>query len=128
MPADPRDTELVALGEPEGRDRWLLHHNGSQYIVWHHEDRLLVTDGLCPHKALSLLPGVIRRGAIVCPEHWYSFELGTGRCRTSLAAAQQYELTHYPVEYVDDLPFVRLPVGQPMSLVERLRAHARGAM
>lgn len=125
---DPRPTELVPLGEPKGRDRWLLQHHSNQYIVWNHDDQLLVTDAMCPHKALPLLEGTIRHGAIVCPEHWYAFELGTGRCRTSIAAAQQYELTLHPVEYVDGVAHARLPVGQPMTLVERLRAHARGAL
>ena len=128
MPApDPRPTELVPLGEPQGRDRWLLEHHGNQYIVWNLDDTLLVTDALCPHKQLPLMQGTVRRGAVVCPEHWYSFELGSGRCRTSLAAAAQYELTHYPVEHVAGVPHAHLPVGKPMTLAERLRAHARGS-
>jgi nitrite reductase/ring-hydroxylating ferredoxin subunit len=113
----------VALGAPEGRERWTVSHGGRDYLVLDLGDRLVVTDALCPHKQTALVAGLLRDGCLVCPGHWYAFDLETGTCRTAAEAA----LRLHPVVEVDGLLYAEVTVEPQLSWSERLRAHARGA-
>ena len=60
---------------------------------------------------------------LVCPWHWYRFDLDTGACATN----PDYRLRTYPVLVRDGARYA--DVGEPPpspSWSERLRAHARG--
>ncbi len=41
---------------------------------------LVAGTSMCPHEDVSLVRGCIRKGAIVCRAHGYSFDLRTGAC------------------------------------------------
>lgn len=119
--SDPFTTVLVPLGEPEGRERWLVEHEGRSYAVFVVAGSLVVTDALCPHRQAPLVEGIIRDGAVVCPGHWYAFDLGTGACRTT----GEVSLPRHRVVSVDGTLFVEVPERVvPLSWSERLRAHA----
>jgi nitrite reductase/ring-hydroxylating ferredoxin subunit len=113
----------VPLGDPAGRDRWVVSHEGRDYLVLDLGDRLVVTDALCPHKQTPLVDGLIRDGCLVCPGHWYAFDLETGSCRTAAETA----LPLHPVVDDEGVLHAEVTVQPQLSWSERLRAHARGA-
>jgi len=112
----------IPVGSPNGRTAWTIEHDGRRYAVFVHDGRMLVTDAQCPHKGGPLFEGLIRDGAVVCPWHWYSFDLTTGTCRTSAA----HQLRCYPVSVQDGVAVVEIPVAIRRSWSEILRSHARG--
>ncbi len=113
---------LVPLDRPPGRTQWAFSHAGRSYAVFDVDGELHVTDGACPHNGGPLDEGLVRDGYVTCPWHWYSYELGTGRCRT----AAGYELRRYPVVLVGGRPHACLPAPSPSrSWSQILRAHAR---
>jgi nitrite reductase (NADH) small subunit len=115
---------LVPLGSADGRDRWVVEHEGRSFVVFAQAEGLVVTDALCPHKQIPLVDGVLRDGAVVCPGHWYAYDLASGLCRTT----DQHELTLYTVVDVDGAAYAEVPPpAPPLSWSERLRAHAAGA-
>ena len=114
--------DLVPLEPPPGRTQWTFSHAGRSYAVFADRDVFYVTDGACPHHGGPLAEGLVRDGVVICPWHWYSYELATGRCRT----AAGYSLRRYPVVMVGGQPHVELPVASPpRSWSQILRAHAR---
>lgn len=113
----------VPLGEPAGRDRWTVHHEGRDYLVLDVGDRVVVTDARCPHKQNPLAEGLLRDGCLVCPGHWYAFDLATGECRNAAETA----LPLHPVVEEDGMLYADVSVEPELSWSERLRAHARGS-
>lgn len=116
---------LVALGEPEGRDAWTVHAgDGRAFAVFVLSDGYRVSDALCPHNGGPLAQGrLFDGGQVVCPWHWYRFDLETGACAT----VSQYRLAIYPVIVRGGVRYA--DVGEPpatRSWSDRLRAHARG--
>jgi nitrite reductase (NADH) small subunit len=111
---------LVPLGSAGGRDRWTASYDGHRYLVIVHEGELIVTDAECPHKRGVLMEGLVRDGMLVCPSHWYAFDLATGECRN----ASEVSLRLYRVVEADDEVFAEVPVVRQLSWAERLRAHA----
>ncbi|HEY0359527.1 MAG TPA: Rieske 2Fe-2S domain-containing protein [Mycobacteriales bacterium] len=105
---------------PLGATR-LVHH-GHAYAVFVVDGETVVTDEACPHNGGPLSQGKVRDGAVVCPWHWYRFDLQTGECRTTA----QLSLRRYPVVERDGRPHVELPEHRRRSWSEVLRAHARG--
>ncbi len=112
----------VPLGEPDGRERWTVTHEGRDYLVLEVEAELVVTDLLCPHKQTPLVDGLLRDGSLVCPGHWYTFDLASGQCRN----ANETSLRLHPVVEVDGALFAEVTVAPQLSWSERLRAHAKG--
>jgi nitrite reductase/ring-hydroxylating ferredoxin subunit len=114
----------VALGLPGGRSSWTIQHGGRGFAVFLVGERCYVTDARCPHNGGPLQQGWIRRGReLVCPWHWYSYDLESGQCRT----AGGYRLGCYPVAERDGELYADIPdTTPPRSWSERLRARARG--
>jgi nitrite reductase/ring-hydroxylating ferredoxin subunit len=115
---------LVALGEPTGDARVVAAEDGRRFAVFPVDGGFRVTDAECPHNRGPLAQGRIDGQTLVCPWHWYRFDLDTGRCVT----APQHQLAVHPVLQVEGAWFA--DVGEKavaLSWSERLRAHARGA-
>jgi nitrite reductase (NADH) small subunit len=117
-----RHSALVALPELDGEGRAAFSHRGHAYAVFSIDGEVVVTDGACPHKGGPLAEGVLRDGAVVCPWHWYTFDLATGACRT----ASEVALRRHPVVLVEGRLHARLTPRVTRSWAEVLRAHARG--
>ena len=89
---------LVALGasgpDPAGPARVVQADDGRRFAVFAVDGELRVVDAVCPHNQGPLEQGWVRDGTtIVCPWHWYRFDLVTGACATS----PRYRLGTYPV-------------------------------
>jgi nitrite reductase (NADH) small subunit len=111
----------VPLGDPAGRERWVVTHEDRSYLVLDLGGRLVVTDALCPHKKNPLVDGLVRDDTLVCPGHWYAFDLATGACRTAAGT----DLPLHPVVEVDGRLYAEVNLERALSWSERLRAHAR---
>jgi nitrite reductase/ring-hydroxylating ferredoxin subunit len=110
---------------PPGASAWVVHApDGRAFAVFDVDGARRVTDAVCPHNRGPLAQGWVRDGTtLVCPWHWYRFDLDSGACATN----PDYRLRTYPVRERDGGPVA--DVGEPPatpSWAERLRAHARG--
>ena len=116
----------VALDPPEGRDAWTFRsQDGRTFAVFKVRGEYFVTDAHCPHNRGPLDQGWVRHGrTLICPWHWYRFDLRTGRCETS----SRYTLGVYPVVERDGKLYAE--IGKPpakRSWSDILRSHARDA-
>lgn len=76
----------------------------------------------CPHRDIALSRGVVKDGRLVCPGHFWRFDLRTGD-RTDLP---ERGATVYPTRVVDGCVEAMLPpVKPPQSMREWLLAEAR---
>jgi len=121
-PGPAAEPDLVRLPTVGASGRARLVHGGRAYAVFLVDGDPVVTEEACPHNGGPLSEGLIRDGAVVCPWHWYAFDLRTGACRTTGG----YALRRFPVVERDGEPFVALPRDPRRSWSDILRAHARG--
>jgi nitrite reductase (NADH) small subunit len=126
-PPEPRQQaspgpDPVALPELDEQGRAAFEHGGRGYAVFTVDGEPVVTDGACPHRGGPLAEGLLRDGAVVCPWHWFVFDLRTGACRTADAGP----LVRYRVSKVAHRWFVDLPTVRTPSWADVLRRHARG--
>lgn len=78
----------------------------------------------CPHRDVALSGGVVQDGTLICPGHFWRFDVTTGR-RTDLP---DQGARVYPTRVVDGWVEALLPpVEPPMSMREWLLAQARTA-
>ena len=119
----PGEMRRVPLARPDGADRWLIEESGHRYAAFVLEDGTIsVVDADCPHKGGPLVEGVVREGAVVCPWHWYTYNLRSGVCTTT----EGYGIRRYPVVEVAGVVMVEVPVRRKRSWAEILHSHARG--
>ncbi|WP_310528426.1 alpha/beta fold hydrolase [Nocardioides sp.] len=76
----------------------------------------------CPHRDIALSGGIVKQGTLVCPGHFWRFDLSTGE-RTDQS---ETGAVVYPTRVVDGWVEAMLPPVQPhQSMRERLLAQAR---
>ncbi len=106
---------LAALIGDSGQDRdrvCVVRTSGDAYVAM--LDR-------CPHRDISLSGGVVRADTLVCPGHFWRFDLPSGR-RTDLTTVAA---TTYPTRVVDGWVEALLPPPPPRrSMREWLLAEA----
>jgi nitrite reductase/ring-hydroxylating ferredoxin subunit len=115
---------LVALEAPDGRSAWTVTDGVRTFAVFWVDGVLRVSDAACPHRGGPLAEGRVRDGTVVCPWHWYAYDLADGRCRTT----DELRLQTYPVFDVDGQ--LVADVGEPPPIrtwSDILRAHAAGS-
>lgn len=84
-------------------------------------DRFVAMLDLCPHRDIALSGGIVRGGELVCPGHFWRFDLATGR-RVDDATVS---LTTYPTRVVDGWVEALIPAAAPRrSMREWLLAEA----
>jgi pimeloyl-ACP methyl ester carboxylesterase/nitrite reductase/ring-hydroxylating ferredoxin subunit len=77
----------------------------------------------CPHRDIALSRGTVKDGMLVCPGHFWRFDLRSGE-RTDLP---QHAATLYPTRVVDGWVEAMLPPPSPRrSMREWLLSEARG--
>lgn len=92
-------------------------------IVLTGEGEYLALLDRCPHRDIALSGGIVKAGTLVCPGHFWRFDLRTG-VRTDLP---ERAATVYPTRVVDGWVEALLPTPAPRrSMREWLLAEARG--
>ncbi len=120
--------ELIEVPDGEGRAMWPIPHPTGRLLAVRvpatdtEPESLVVVDAVCPHRGGPLIEGRIRDGAIVCPWHWYAFDLLTGVCRTAAEA----DLVRHPVTVRDGRYWVEVTARPTESWSQLLRRHAGG--
>ena len=112
----------VVAGGPVGRVVGSSGQDRDRVCVVVGEDGPVAMLDRCPHRDVALSGGVVQGALLVCPGHFWRFDLRTGR-RTDLP---EQAVTIYPTRVVDGWVEARLPpaaVRQPMR--EWLLAQAR---
>jgi len=120
-PAGPSGAALVPLPPLDADGRGRVEHGGRGYAVFTLHGELIVTDESCPHRGGPLSEGALREGGVVCPWHWFVFDLVSGECRT----ANVEPLRRYPVVDRDGVPHAQIPPVVARSWSALLRDHAR---
>ncbi len=116
---------LVPLGEADGRRSWTIESpDGRRFAVFAVAGEYHVSDARCPHNSGPLAEGWVRDEdrMLICPWHWFRFDLRTGRC----GVHPRYDLRVYPVVERDGEHYA--DVGEPAakrSWSDILREHAR---
>lgn len=100
----------------QDRDRVCVVSNGEgEYVAL--PDR-------CPHRDIALSGGIVKNGTLVCPGHFWRFDLRTGD-RTDLP---ERGVTFYPTRVVNGWVEALLPHPSPrLSMREWLLAEAHKA-
>jgi nitrite reductase/ring-hydroxylating ferredoxin subunit len=94
----------------------------TEVAVFNVEGELCAIEGTCPHRGGPLAEGMVRHGVVMCPLHWWRFDLRTGQH----VGDPGLRLTRFPVRIVNGTVEVLVPPAPPeMPLRERLLAAGR---
>jgi nitrite reductase (NADH) small subunit/3-phenylpropionate/trans-cinnamate dioxygenase ferredoxin subunit len=106
---------------PPGTAR-ALEVNGLRIAVFNLDGDYVAVDGRCRHRGGPLEEGYVSDGVVMCPWHWWRYDLRTGRRLDDPSVL----LARYPVSVVDG--YVRVDVPPPLpveSIRDRLLRLAR---
>ncbi len=117
---------VCPLAELVGGDSRSVVAGGTEALVAVVDGQPYAVSGRCRHRDGRLADGVLRDGIIMCPEHFWRYDVRTGE-RTG---GGEERLERYPARVVDGWVEVDLPVVPPTapSVREQLLAHARGGV
>lgn len=96
------DRPLGARVSDTGQDR-------DRVCVIAHANRHVAMLDRCPHRDIALSEGIVHGGELVCPGHFWRFDLATGM-RVDDAAAT---LTTYPTRIIDGWVEALIPPAAP---------------
>jgi nitrite reductase/ring-hydroxylating ferredoxin subunit len=118
--------EWVAVADvdalPPGSAVGTLVAPTTEVAVFNVDGELCALEGSCPHRGGRLALGMVRDGVVVCPLHWWRFDLRTGQH----VGDPGLRLTRYPVRVVGGTVEVLLPPSpSALPLRERLLAAGR---
>ena len=100
----------------------MIHRGDLEIGVFRSGDRVWAMNNRCLHNGGSLAEGMVRRGVVTCPLHWWRYDLATGR---KLGSGNR-RLTCYEVDVRGEEVMVWCPPVPPQrSLRDRLLEHAR---
>jgi nitrite reductase/ring-hydroxylating ferredoxin subunit len=108
-------------GLPPGAAR-AVESNGWRIAVFNLDGEIIAVDGRCLHRGGPLEDGFVANGIVMCPWHWWRYDLRTG-CRLDDPSVH---LARYPVSVVDGSVRVEVPPPVPVeSIRDRLLRLAR---
>jgi nitrite reductase/ring-hydroxylating ferredoxin subunit len=108
-------------GLPPGSARE-VESNGWRIAVFNLGGELVAVEGRCLHRGGPLADGYVTNGIVMCPWHWWRYDLRTG-CRLDDPSVR---LVRYPVSVVDGSVRVEVPPRLPVeSIRDRLLRLAR---
>ncbi len=90
-------------------------------------DEIVAFENRCLHADQPLADGVVSDGVLMCPHHFWRYEISTGLLTSSgPAASPSPPLASVPVEVIDGEVFIETPQAEPVrSTRELLLEHAR---
>ncbi|MBI4579491.1 MAG: Rieske 2Fe-2S domain-containing protein [Planctomycetes bacterium] len=81
-------------------------------IVCNDDGSFHVTDGVCPHAGGPLGEGEVRDGCVVCPVHYWPWDLKTGLTDENMP---DFRLRVYPCELRDGTVYAAIPHEPPRT-------------
>jgi nitrite reductase/ring-hydroxylating ferredoxin subunit len=87
--------------------------NGRYYIVCNDQGTYYVADLVCPHAGGALAGAEVSDGCVVCPVHYWPWNLKTGLTDENLP---ELRLGVYPCEVRDGTVYADLSSSPPPSL------------
>jgi nitrite reductase (NADH) small subunit/3-phenylpropionate/trans-cinnamate dioxygenase ferredoxin subunit len=105
--------KVTDLKEGEGK---FVEAGGVQVAVFLSKGQVHVFDDHCPHAGASLSGGYLEEGHVVCPWHYWSFNLQTGK----LAPSGQAGIHIYPCRLSGDVVEAQLPAPLPQAAAQML--------
>jgi nitrite reductase/ring-hydroxylating ferredoxin subunit len=95
---------------------------GAEVAVFNVDGELRAVEGRCLHRGGSLAEGMVDGHVVVCPLHWWRYDVRTGERQGD----PQLRLSCYPVRVRDGQIEVLVPAARPeLPLRERLLAAGR---
>lgn len=83
---------------------------GLRLILTRLDDQIYAFNQECPHASGDMSQSTIsRKGRIDCPDHGYVFDIRSGRI--TWPEDENYCLRKYPVQIVDGVVWVKLPMN-----------------
>lgn len=122
-PATGRWRRVCRVGEvPPGRPIGRAVGADRVCVVVRGDGTYLAVLDRCPHRDVALSGGIVKTGELVCPGHFWRFDLETGE-RTDLP---EQRLRTYPTRVVDGWVEALVPEPVPrLPMREWLLARAR---
>jgi nitrite reductase/ring-hydroxylating ferredoxin subunit len=92
----PPEKERLVVGwvedVPPGRGATVELSNGSELALFNLGGEFFAIDNICPHKGAPLAEGQLCAHTIECPLHGWQFDVRTGRCLTTDADIESFEV------------------------------------
>lgn len=82
-----------------------LRIRGRRVAIIRYDDQLYALDAVCPHTGADLGLGRVKNGRVTCPEHGWTFDLGTG----CMPGTSDIAVRTFPVKTEGESVFVALP-------------------
>jgi nitrite reductase/ring-hydroxylating ferredoxin subunit len=94
----------------------------AEVAVFNVDGELRAVEGRCLHRGGSLAEGMVDGGVVVCPRHWWRYDLRTGERQGD----RRLRLSCYPVRVRDGRVEVMIPAARAeLPWRERLLAAGR---
>jgi nitrite reductase/ring-hydroxylating ferredoxin subunit len=92
----PQEKERVVVGRvedvPPGRGATVELSNGSELALFNLGGEFFAIENICPHKGAPLAEGQLCAYTVECPLHGWQFDVRTGRCLTTDADVESFEV------------------------------------
>lgn len=104
-------TPLIAAAEvPTGKTVRVQAPDGRWFIACNDDGTYRVADCVCPHAGGPLAGAEVKDGCVVCPVHYWPWNLQTGLADDRFP---QLRLRVYPCELHDGIVYADLPPARP---------------
>lgn len=100
----PRTKTLKVSDLPQGSKK-IVEINGFEIALFHLNGEFRAISNICPHYGGSLGEGLLEGETVICPLHFWKFNLLTGKSLNQPA----YRIETYPVEIESEWIYLDLP-------------------
>jgi nitrite reductase/ring-hydroxylating ferredoxin subunit len=92
----PPEKKRVVVGRvedvPPGHGATVELPNGSELALFNLGGEIFAIENICPHKGAPLAEGQLCAHTVECPLHGWQFDVRTGRCLTTDADIESFEV------------------------------------
>ncbi len=99
-----RTRALKVADLPEGSKK-IVEINGFEIALFHLSGKIHAISNICPHNGGSLGEGLLVGETVICPLHFWKFNLLTGESSNQPA----YCIETYPVEIEEEWIYLDIP-------------------
>ncbi|MHB8483951.1 MAG: Rieske (2Fe-2S) protein [Nitrospiria bacterium] len=92
---------------PDGKK--IVEINGLEIALFNIQDQIYAISNICPHNGGSLGEGMLFGQTLLCPLHFWKFNIATGKSSNQPA----YRVETYPVKLEKEWIYLDLPEEDP---------------